>query len=126
MSEAQLPTRKLLRDLIRDRMVQMNWTYADVTSRGGPSRSTVHVLATKDIVHVPRAKTIEQLAIGLGLPVRMVWDYAVAAAAPAALQRVDRQRDPDAELLLAFIEEFTPEQRRVIREVIAVLRGWPS
>jgi hypothetical protein len=126
VSEEQLPTRKLLRQLINDRMAQKNWTLRDVTKRGGPPHSTLHMLATTDLAQVPKSKTIEQLAIGLSLPIRTVWDCAVAAAAPAALQPVDREPDHDAELLLAFLEEFTPEQRRVAREVIAVLRGWST
>src|SRR5579859_1442293 len=117
-----------LQRLIRERLRERGWSYGDVARRGGLPRSTVYTLATtRNLVRPPRPATIDALARGLDVPVSAV--RAVAAEStglhyydevPAGREdRADRER----ELLIASIDELTPEDRRHVAALVESLRN---
>jgi transcriptional regulator with XRE-family HTH domain len=120
-----------LQRLIRQRLRERGWSYGEVAKRGGLPRSTVYTLAaTRNLGRPPRAATIEALARGLDLPVSAV---RAAAAESAALHYYDegpagqeQPGDRERELLIASIDELTPEDRRHVAVLVESLRNRAS
>jgi transcriptional regulator with XRE-family HTH domain len=120
-----------LQRLIQERLQERGWSYGEVARRGGLPRSTVYTLATtRNLVRPPRPATIDGLARGLDVPVAMV---RTAAADSTGLhyyddgpggrdEPADRQRD----LLIASIDELTPEDRRHVAALVESLRNRTS
>jgi transcriptional regulator with XRE-family HTH domain len=116
-----------LQRLIQQRMRERGWSYGEVARRGGLPRSTVYTLAmTRNLGRPPRPATIDALARGLDVPVSAV---RVAAAEATGLHYYDeplaRRLDPgDRErgLLIASIDELTPEDRRHVAALVESLR----
>ncbi len=116
-----------LQRLIRQRLYERGWSYGDVARRGGLPRSTVYTLATtRNLVRPPRPATIDALARGLDVPVSTV---RAAAAESTGMHYYDetpaapeRPGDPDRELLIASIDELTPEDRRHVAALVESLR----
>src|SRR5215472_14060818 len=117
------PLQRLIQDRLRDR----GWSYGAVARRGGLPRSTVYTLATtRNLVRPPRPATIDALAKGLDVPVSLVRSaaaestglhyYDEAAAGPG--QSGDQERD----LLIASIDELSPEDRRHVAALVESLR----
>jgi transcriptional regulator with XRE-family HTH domain len=117
-----------LQRLIQQRLRERGWSYGDVSRRGGLPRSTVYTLSTtRNLVRPPRPATIDALAKGLDVPVSVV---RVAAAESTGLHYYenpapDRQRPGDRErdLLIASIDELTPEDRRHVAALVESLRN---
>ena len=120
-----------LQRLIRQRMRERGWSYGDVARRGGLPRSTVYTLAmTRNLGRPPRPATIDALARGLDLPVSAV---RAAAAESTGLHYYDdvppdpeHLGDPERELLIASIDELTPEDRRHVAALVESLRNRAS
>jgi transcriptional regulator with XRE-family HTH domain len=116
-----------LQRLIQQRMRERGWSYGEVARRGGLPRSTVYTLAmTRNLGRPPRPATIDTLARGLDVPVSAV---RVAAAESTGLHYYDeplarRQDlgDRERELLIASIDELTPEDRRHVAALVESLR----
>jgi transcriptional regulator with XRE-family HTH domain len=118
-----------LRRLIHRRMRERNWSYGDVARRGGLPRSTVYTLAmTQNLARPPRPSTLNALAKGLDVPVSAV---RAAAAESTGMHYYDEvpvpadqeeQADPDRELLIASIDELTPDDRRHVAALVESLR----
>ena len=116
-----------LQRLIRQRLSERGWSYGEVARRGSLPRSTVYTLATtRNLTRPPRPDTIDALAKGLDVPVAVV---RAAAAASTGLHYYDqgpaereRPGDPDRELLIASIDELTPEDRRHVAALVESLR----
>lgn len=108
-----------LQELIRRRMSEREWTYADIARRGKLPRSTVHHLASNDRPsRPPHPQTLTRLAEGLELPPEQVRAAAAEAAGyevPAAVAQ-----DPQLALLLADLGRLAPEQ---VRSVAAYVRA---
>jgi transcriptional regulator with XRE-family HTH domain len=119
-----------LQRLIRQRLGERGWSYGQVARRGGLPRSTVYTLATtRNLARPPRPATIDALARGLDVPVSVV---RAAAAESTGLHYYDGTptRRPDAasrerELLIASIDELTPEDRRHVAALVESLRNKP-
>jgi transcriptional regulator with XRE-family HTH domain len=117
------PLQRLIHDRLRDR----GWSYGKVARRGGLPRSTVYTLATtRNLVRPPRPTTIEALAKGLDTPVSAVH---AAAAESTGLHYYDRvtegPQDPgdqERELLIASIDELSPDDRRHVAALVESLR----
>lgn len=116
-----------LQRLIRQRLRERGWSYGTVARRGGLPRSTVYTLAmTRNLARPPRPATIDALAKGLGVPVSAVRAAAAESTGlhyyeevPAGRQRPDNlERD----LLIASIDELTPEDRRHVAALVESLR----
>ena len=120
-----------LQRLIRLRLGERDWSYGDVARRGGLPRSTVYTLATtRNLARPPRPATIDALAKGLDVPVSAV---RAAAAESTGLHYYDeppsrRQGlgDQERELLIASIDELTPEDRRHVAALVESLRNRTS
>jgi transcriptional regulator with XRE-family HTH domain len=116
-----------LQRLIQQRLRERNWSYGEVARRGGLPRSTVYTLATtRNLVRPPRPATIDALARGLDVPVSLVRS---AAAESTGLHYYDdvpatpeQPGDPERELLIASIDELTPEDRRHVAALVESLR----
>jgi len=120
-----------LQRLIQQRLREQGWSYGEVARRGGLPRSTVYTLATtRNLARPPRPATIDALAKGLDVPVSAV---RAAAAESTGLHYydevpVERERpgDPERELLIASIDELSPEDRRHVAALVESLRRWAS
>ncbi|HEX4831012.1 MAG TPA: helix-turn-helix transcriptional regulator [Trebonia sp.] len=121
-----------LQRLIQQRLRERGWSYGDVARRGGLPRSTVYTLAsTHNLVRPPRPATIDALAKGLELPVSAV---RAAAAESTGLHYYEAQQavpgpgagDQERELLIASIDELSPEDRRHVAALVESLRNRPG
>jgi transcriptional regulator with XRE-family HTH domain len=119
-----------LQRLIQGRLSERGWSYGDVARRGGLPRSTVYTLATtRNLVRPPRPATIDGLAKGLDVPVSAVraaaaestgmhyYDEPAGGSGPAA------PGDQERELLIASIDELSPEDRRHVAALVESLRN---
>jgi len=124
-----------LQRLIQQRLRERAWSYGEVARRGGLPRSTVYTLAmTRNLARPPRPATIDALAKGLDVPVSAV---RTAAAESTGLHYYDeaqdrggqapaggeRPGDPERDLLIASIDELTPEDRRHVAALVESLRN---
>jgi transcriptional regulator with XRE-family HTH domain len=116
-----------LQRLIQQRLRERNLSYGEVARRGGLPRSTVYTLATtRNLVRPPRPVTIDALARGLDVPVTVV---RAAAAESTGLHYYDetssaprRPGDQERDLLIASIDELSPEDRRHVAALVESLR----
>jgi transcriptional regulator with XRE-family HTH domain len=117
-----------LQRLIQQRLREQGWSYGMVARRGGLPRSTVYTLAmTRNLVRPPRPATLDGLAQGLDVPVSAV---RAAAAESTGLHYYDEvpagqgehPGDQERELLIASIDELTPEDRRHVAALVESLR----
>jgi transcriptional regulator with XRE-family HTH domain len=117
-----------LQRLIQQRLREQGWSYGTVARRGGMPRSTVYTLAmTRNLARPPRPATLDGLAQGLDVPVSAV---RAAAAESTGLHYYDEvpaeqgehPSDHDRELLIASIDELTPEDRRHVAALVESLR----
>lgn len=127
MAAAAEPGLNPLQRLIQQRLSEQGWSYGEVARRGGLPRSTVYTLAiTRNLARPPRPATLDGLAKGLDVPVSAV---RAAAAESTGLHYYDevpapRQQpgDRERELLIASIDELTPEDRRHVAALVESLR----
>ncbi len=118
------PLQRLIQQRLRDR----GWSYGEVARRGELPRSTVYTLATtRNLVRPPRPATIDALARGLDVPVSAI---RAAAAESTGLHYYDevpaereRSGDQERDLLIASIDELTPEDRRHVAALVESLRN---
>jgi transcriptional regulator with XRE-family HTH domain len=116
-----------LQRLIQQRLREQGLSYGDVARRGGLPRSTVYTLATtRNLARPPRPATIDALARGLDVPVTAV---RAAAAESTGLHYYDeapggreQRDDPERDLLIASIDELTPEERRHVLALVESMR----
>jgi transcriptional regulator with XRE-family HTH domain len=116
-----------LQRLILDQMREKGLSYGDVARRGGLPRSTVYTLAmTRNLARPPRPATLDGLARGLDLPVSAI---RAAAAESTGLHYYDdipaapeEPGDPEREILIASIDELTPDDRRHVAALVESLR----
>ena len=122
------PVLNPLQRLIQQRLRERGWSYGEVAKRGGLPRSTVYTLAmTRNLTRPPRPATIDALAKGLDVPVSAV---RAAAAESTGLHYYDdvpggqeQRGDQERELLIASIDELTPEDRRHVAALVESLRN---
>src|SRR6202050_3348555 len=122
------PALNPLQRLIQQRLRERGWSYGEVAKRGGLPRSTLYTLAiTRNLTRPPRPATIDALAKGLDVPVSAV---RAAAAESTGLHYYDdvpagaeRRGDQEKELLVASIDELTPEDRRHVAALVESLRN---
>jgi transcriptional regulator with XRE-family HTH domain len=121
------PALNPLQRLIQRRLRERGWSYREVARRGGLPHSTVYTLATtRNLTRPPRPATIDALAKGLDVPVSAV---RAAAAESTGLHyygeapdEPENPGDPERELLIASIDELTPEDRRHVAALVESLR----
>ena len=121
--QALNPLQRVIQQQLRER----GWSYREVARRGGLPHSTVYTLATTwNLVRPPRPATIDALARGLDVPASAV---RAAAAESSGMHYYDGvpagHRNPDdqeRELLIASIDELTPEDWRHVAALVKSLR----
>ena len=116
-----------LQRLIQQRLRAQAWSYGQVARRGGLPRSTVYTLAmTRNLVRPPRPATLDGLAKGLDVPVSAVRAAAAESAGLHYYDEIPAEReqpgDRERELLIASIDELTPEDRRHVAALVESLR----
>jgi transcriptional regulator with XRE-family HTH domain len=116
-----------LQQLIRQRQAERGWSYGELARRGGLPRSTVYTLATtRNLTRPPRPDTIDALARGLDVPVAVVRTAAAGSTGLHYYDEVPAERqqsgDREKELLIASIDELTPEDRRHVAALVESLR----
>jgi transcriptional regulator with XRE-family HTH domain len=117
-----------LQRLIRQRLRERGWSYGDVARRGGLPRSTLSSLAsTRILVRPPRPTTIDALSRGLDVPLSVVRAAAAESTGlhyyDADTPQRDEAGDPELALLIASIDELSPEDRRHVAALVESLRG---
>lgn len=126
-----------LQDLIRRRMAERQWTYADIARRGKLPRSTVHHLANNaHPSRPPHPQTVTRLAIGLDLPPEQVRAAAAEATGDGSAAghhhgaAARGSRDPELSQLFADLGRLGPaDLRRVaayVCELLASAQGDPT
>lgn len=109
-----------LQALIRTRMAEQHWSFADVARRGGLPRSTVHHLATNERPsRPPHPQTLTRLAAGLDLPAERVRAAAAESTAPPAVLTLTR--DPEIEFLVSAVGRLSQEDRRYVAALVRTL-----
>jgi transcriptional regulator with XRE-family HTH domain len=116
-----------LQRLIHERLREQGWSYGEVARRGGLPRSTVYTLATtRNLTRPPRPATIDGLAKGLDVPVSAVRAAAAESAGLHYYDEVPAERehpgDQERELLIASIDELSPDDRRHVAALVESLR----
>src|SRR5277367_5534074 len=116
-----------LQRMIQQRLREQGWSYGEVARRGGMPRSTVYTLATtRNLARPPRPATIDALAKGLDVPVSAVRSAAAESTGLHYYDEVPVEReqsgDREKELLIASIDELTPEDRRHVAALVESLR----
>ena len=116
-----------LQRLIQQRLREQGWSYGVVARRGGLPRSTVYTLAmTRNLARPPRPATLDGLAQGLDVPVSAIRAAAAESTGLHYYDEVPAERehsgDPERELLIASIDELTPEDRRHVAALVESLR----
>ena len=122
--EAGNPLQRLIRGQLRERGL----SYGQVARRGGLPRSTVYTLAiTRNLVRPPRPATIDALAKGLGVPASAVRAAAAESAGLHYYEDTPVRPGPagagERELLIASIDELTPEDLRHVAALVESLRN---
>ena len=117
-----------LQRLIQQRMRERGWSYGGVARRGGLPRSTVYTLATtRNLTRPPRPATVDALAKGLDVPLSAVRAAAAESTGLHYYDEVPVERaspgDQERELLIASIDELTPEDRRHVAALVESLRN---
>jgi transcriptional regulator with XRE-family HTH domain len=117
-----------LQRLIQQRMRERGWSYGGVARRGGLPRSTAYTLATtRNLTRPPRPATIDALAKGLDVPLSAVRAAASESTGLHYYDEVPVERaspgDHERELLIASIDELTPEDRRHVAALVESLRN---
>jgi transcriptional regulator with XRE-family HTH domain len=123
------PALNPLQRLIQQRLREQGWSYREAARRGGLPHSTIHTLATtRNLGRPPRPDTIDALAKGLDVPVSVV---RAAAAQATGMHYYDDETpaghhghyDHERELLIASIDELTPQERRHVAALVDSLRA---
>jgi transcriptional regulator with XRE-family HTH domain len=120
-----------LQRLIQQRLHERGWSYGVVARRGGLPRSTVYTLAmTRNLARPPRPATLDGLAKGLDVPVAAVRAAAAESTGLHYYDEIPAERDRpgehERELLIASIDELTPEDRRHVAALVESLRNRTS
>lgn len=120
-----------LQRLIQQRLRERGWSYGDIARRGGLPRSTVYTLAmTRNLTRPPRPATIDALSKGLDVPVSAIRAAAAQSTGlyyyEEAPSSPEHPADRERELLIASIDELTPEDRRHVAALVESLRNKAS
>lgn len=116
-----------LQRLIQQRLRERDWSYRQVARRSGLAHSTVYTLATTwNLARPPRPDIIDALARGLDVPVSAV---RAAAAESTGMHYYDGftagHHDhvrKERQLLIASLDELTPEDWRHVAALVESLR----
>lgn len=103
----EMPTTITLAELIRQHQDKTGDSYAVIARRAGLSKAKIGQLANVDQPHMPRIDTLEKIATGLQLPLRVVQQ---AAMATAGITPDDYDTEQRIDLVVSQLRELNPEQ----------------
>ncbi|AYN56852.1 immunity repressor [Arthrobacter phage Andrew] len=107
-----------LAELIRQHQDKTGDSYAVIARRAGLSKAKIGQLANVDQPHMPRIDTIEKVAAGLQLPLRVVQQ---AAMASAGITPDDYDTEQRVDLIVAKLRELPPDQLDTAARLIEAL-----
>ncbi|WNM65706.1 immunity repressor [Arthrobacter phage Vulpecula] len=110
-----------LAELIRQHQNKTGDSYSVIAQRAGLSKAKIGQLASIDQPHMPRIDTIEKVAAGLRLPLRVVQQAAMASAGILPADTYDT--DQRVELIVSDLRELTPDQLDTAGRLIQALRN---
>lgn len=104
--------------LIEARRRDAKESYGEIAERGGEhlSKSYVHKLATSPRPPLPRPEQITALAAALEVPEEVVMRAAQESAGYHVYD--ERTLDGETEILIANIEQLSPEERASVKALI--------
>ena len=108
-----------LAELIRQHQDNTGDSYADIARRAGLSKAKIGQLASTDQPHMPRIDTLEKVAAGLRLPLRVVQQ---AAMASAGIMPESYDSDQAIDLIVANLRQLSPEQLGTAARLIQALK----
>jgi transcriptional regulator with XRE-family HTH domain len=116
-----MPTQHLitLSDLIRQHQERTGESYSDIARRAELSKAKIGQLATTKQNHMPRADTIERIAKGIGLPVRVIQQAALASAGIMPQEYSVEQR---VDFLAGILRGFSQDDLETCAAVITALK----
>lgn len=108
-----------LRDLILSHQERTGDSYSMIAHRAGLSKAKIGQLATKQQSYMPRADTIERLASGLNLPLKVVQHAAMASAGitPEGYPGGNR-----LDLIVGSLKELPPDDLETVAVIIQSLK----
>lgn len=99
--------------LIADVKESTGASYSDIADRAGMPRSTVHKLATTDLVGLPKTETLTRLARGLNVPIEVVTRAAQASTGYHVYEET-LPGDTTTQVLIANISRLDDDQRAAV------------
>lgn len=108
-----------LAELIRQHQDRTGDSYAVIARRAGLSKAKIGQLAQPDGHHMPRVDTLEKVAVGLGLPLRIIQQAALTTAGIAP-ESYDNEQKIDH--LVAVLRELPPEDLETATMVVQAMR----
>lgn len=116
-----MPTQHLitLADLIRQHQDRTGESYSDIARRADLSKAKIGQLATIRQNHMPRAYTLECISKGLGLPLRVIQQAALASAGIMPQEYDAEQR---VDFLAGILRDFTEDDLETCAAVITSLK----
>ena len=106
-----------LAQLLQEYRARTGDSYADMARKTGISKAQVGLLVNGHGPHVPRRETLEALATGLGISLRLVTSAAVDGASGS-----NRAGGTAAEeALLATYRSLSPAHRQTVRTIVNAL-----
>ncbi|QGH74525.1 immunity repressor [Arthrobacter phage Kuleana] len=114
-----MPEQITLAELIRQHQDKTGDSYSVIARRAGLSKAKIGQLASIDQPHMPRIDTIEKIAAGLQLPLRVVQQ---AAMASAGILPESYDTDQAIDLIVAQLRELEPEQLGTAARLIQALK----
>lgn len=107
-----------LADLIREHQDATGDSYNDIAKRSGLSKPKIGQLAQRGpMLHMPRAETLEKLAVGLDLPLHIVQAAALVTAGVVAPEI----SEPDISMLVVRYRELPDDYKEIVRDMVAML-----
>lgn len=107
-----------LAELIRQHQDKTGDSYSVIAQRAGLSKAKIGQLASADQPHMPRVDTIEKIATGLRLPVRVVQQ---AAMASAGILPDSYDTEQKIDLIVSYLRDLNPEQLEIASRLIRAL-----
>lgn len=107
-----------LAELIRQHQSKTGDSYATIAQRAGLSKAKIGQLASTDQPHMPRVDTIEKIAAGLKLPIRVVQQ---AAMASAGITPDNYDAEQQIDLIVSYLRELNPTQLDIAARLIRAL-----
>lgn len=108
-----------LAELIHRHQDETGDSYATIAHRAGLSKAKIGQLASATQPHMPRLDTIEKMAAGLKLPLRIVQQ---AAMASAGLTPDSYDTEQHIDLIVSQLRALDPDQLDTASRLISALR----